>query len=241
MFHKLLVVFILIIVVQAINNGVARTPPMGLNFFYQFYRSVNEDLVNSVVDGMVSTGLQKLGYQYINLDDFWSQKSGRDAYGRLVPDPVMFPRGLKVVADRAHANNLKFGIYSDLGNKTCGQYPGSYLHYDTDAQTFAEWGVDFLKLDFCFVEEKVKNAPWVYYGQMSKALNNTGRPIVFSICNWGVKQPWTWAPDIANMWRTTDDSAIFWPRIMKVLDAQRSLAKYSGPGAWNDPDMLLGM
>jgi len=222
------------------DNGLATTPPMGWNTWYQYFCDVSQDLVIGTIDSMISTNLYKYGYQYINLDDCWSDKQGRDIIrSRLVPDPTRFSKGMNYLSDYAHQNGLKMGIYSDVGTKTCGGYPGSYLYYDIDAQTFADWGIDFLKLDFCNINNDILKTPWVYYKSMSEALNMTGRPMLFSICNWGVKAPWTWAPSMSNMWRTTGDSEVFWPRVMQVLTENRYLSTYSGVNHWNDPDMLL--
>jgi alpha-galactosidase len=141
------------------------------------------------------------------------------------------------------------GIYSDVGYKTCQNFPGSYDNYEIDAQTYADWGIDFLKLDFCNTNPDIEATPWKYYERMSVALNKTGRPIVYSICNWGVKNPWEWAPAMSNskiitctnmiVWRTTGDSQVLFERILQILDDQRPLYKYAGESAWNDPDMLL--
>jgi alpha-galactosidase len=236
---SLIVLLAVIVVVFAHNNGVALTPPMGFNTWNQFACNINEDLVRETVDSIVSTGLVGVGYKYVNIDDCWSLKSGRNSStGELIPDPVRFPHGIKALADYAHSKGVKLGIYSDVGFKTCAGYPGSFGYFEKDATTFANWGIDYLKLDFCNINSTIEQNPWIYYGQMSVALNKTGRPIVYSICNWGVHEPWLWAPQISNSWRTTGDIDATWKRTLEILDANRDLYKYSKVGAWNDPDML---
>jgi alpha-galactosidase len=163
----------------------------------------------------------------------------RTLEGRLQADPVKFPRGIKFLADYAHAKKLKFGIYECAGTMTCAKYPGSFDHWEIDAQTFADWGIDFIKLDFCYVPDPGAHQPWIPYGLMHEAINKTGRPMVFSLCNAGDHNPWIdWGPKIAHMWRTTYDIQIDWDLVLNNFDGTKYLSKYAAPGGWNDPDMI---
>ncbi|CAI0472756.1 unnamed protein product [Linum tenue] len=184
---------------------------------------------------MVSSGLAALGYQYINLDDAWAERQ-RDSAGNLVANATTFPAGIKGLADYVHAKGLKLGIYSDAGNLTCSKLqPGSLGYEEQDAKTFASWEIDFLKYDNCHTDG---TSPQVRYPIMSKALLKTGRPIFFSLCEWGVEDPATWGPGVGNSWRTTGDIADNWERMTKRADKNDKWASYAGPGGWNDPDML---
>jgi alpha-galactosidase len=226
-------------------STVAATPPMGWNDWYTFFCNVNEQLVEQTADAMVSSGMRDAGYQYVNLDDCWAA-STRDANGHLQADPTKFPHGIKAVADYVHARGLKLGIYEDVGTKTCAGYPGSYGHVQDDADTFASWDIDFVKVDWCNVP--FGNFPGLtqqqvavqLYTAYSQALKATGRPMFFSICEWDPKlQPWTWAPAISNMWRSNNDYGSQWSQTLANLDQEAPLAKYAGPGHWNDPDILM--
>jgi alpha-galactosidase len=225
------------------DNGVARTPPMGWNSWNKFQCNVSEELIRQTADALVSTGLRDAGYVYLNVDDCWHGK--RDAQGVIQADPKRFPSGLKAVADYVHSKNLKLGIYSDAGTLTCGKQPGSHGFEEKDARQYASWGVDYLKYDWCSTEGlKAEEA----YTTMRDALKKTGRPIVFSICEWGTSQPWIWAAPVGNLWRTTGDIGLCWEKKackhewetgwMNILDLQVGLDAYAGPGHWNDPDML---
>lgn len=182
---------------------LAKTPPMGWNSWNTFGADISEKLILETADAMVEKGYRDAGYEYLVIDDCWSLKE-RDAEGRLVPDPEKFPHGMKYVADYVHSKGLKFGMYSCAGLRTCAGYPSSYDHEYVDAQTFADWGVDFLKYDFC-------NFPATgnckaRYHRMSMALKATGRDILFSACNWGQQEPWKWMASIgAHMYRSTWD------------------------------------
>ena len=169
-------------------DGLALTPPMGWNSWNKFGCNVSETLVKGAADALVASGMKDAGYQYVVIDDCW--QVSRDATGRIVADPERFPSGIKAVADYVHSKGLKFGIYSDAGTMTCAKRPGSKDHEAQDARTYAEWGVDYLKYDWCHTEGQ---DPRESYGLMSRALRATGRPIVFSICEWGSTKPWTWA------------------------------------------------
>ncbi|MGH3637131.1 MAG: NEW3 domain-containing protein, partial [Mycobacterium sp.] len=217
---------------------------MGWNDWYAFKCNLNETLIEQTADTMVSSGMRDAGYKYVNLDDCWLAKT-RDSNGALQADPVKFPHGIKAVADYVHARGLKLGIYEDVGTKTCAGYPGSYGHTEQDADTFASWGIDFAKIDWCnvpfddFPGKTQQQVAIQLYTQYSKALKATGRPIVFSICEWNpALQPWTWAPAISNLWRSNNDYGDTWDRILANLDQEAPLAQYAGPGHWNDPDIL---
>jgi alpha-galactosidase len=223
---------------------LAQTPPMGWNSWNKFGCNVNEALIRETADALVSSGMKDAGYLYINIDDCWHGQ--RDEQGFIQPDPKRFPSGMKALADYIHSKGLKLGIYSDAGWKTCGGYPGSRGHEYQDALTYAKWGVDYLKYDWCNTE--ALNAEGAYL-TMRDALYAAGRPIVFSICEWGSNKPWDWAGKIGHLWRTTGD--IYncfdcikdhgtWKQngVVQILDMQKGLRAYAGPGHWNDPDML---
>jgi len=225
-------------------DGLDLTPQMGWNSWNKFQCDVNEELIRETADAMATNGMKDAGYQYINIDDCWQGQ--RDAQGFIQPDPARFPSGMKALADYVHAKGLKFGIYSDAGAKTCGGRPASRGHEYQDALTYAQWGVDYLKYDWCGCEDlKAQGA----YTTMRDALYAAGRPIVFSLCEWGQNQPWLWAGNVGNSWRTTTDiypcfdgtlDHKTWQQwgVLQILDAQKPLRAYAGPGHWNDPDML---
>ena len=231
---------------RAWDNGVALTPPMGWNSWNKFACNVSEDLIKSMADGMVASGMKDAGYQYVVIDDCW--QVSRDADGIIVADAARFPSGIKALADYVHSKGLKFGIYSDAGEKTCAGRRGSMGHEYQDALTYAKWGVDYLKYDWCNTGKR--NAEEAY-STMRDALKATGRPIVFSICEWGTAKPWLWAKDVGNLWRTTSDisdkwlGSKKWPDgtccefgMLNIVDLQVGLESFAGPGHWNDPDML---
>jgi alpha-galactosidase len=244
------IIFILLIIcnlqVQAQKKeGLALTPPMGWNSWNTFQTNINEQLVKDIADVMVSSGMKDAGYEYLVLDDGWMAMQ-RDNDGNLVADPKKFPHGIKAVADYVHAKGLKFGLYNCAGTKTCAGYPGTRGYEYQDARYYAAHDVDYLKFDWCNTEGiNAKEA----YTTMSKALAATGRPIVFSLCEWGQNKPWEWAENVGHLWRTTGDiSNVFagtkdmgtWHAlgVLKIIDLQKGLRKYAGPGHWNDPDML---
>ncbi|KAI3852385.1 hypothetical protein MKX03_018865 [Papaver bracteatum] len=192
-----------------LDNGLGSTPPMGWNSWNHFNCKIDEIIVRQTADALVSTGLAKLGYEYVNLDDCWAE-SARDSEGNLVANKSTFPSGIKALADYVHSKGLKLGIYADSGRRTCtGTMPGSLNHEEQDARTFASWGIDYLKYDNCFNDD-IK--PTIRYPIMSRALNKTGRPIFFSICEWGDMHPALWAGDWGNSWRTTNDISNSWIR-----------------------------
>jgi alpha-galactosidase len=215
------------------KDRLALTPPMGWNSWNHFYCNVSDSLIRGTTDAMVSSGMRDAGYKYVIIDDCW--QTSRDARGTIVADPVRFPRGIKALADYVHSKGLKFGIYTDAGTKTCQGRPGTYGYEEQDARTYAEWGVDYVKEDWC--NAKGLNAP-KRYAIFRKALDKTGRPIVLSICEWGSNQPWEWAPAVGNLWRTTDDIEDRWPSMLSNLDQSSQHSGVARPGAWNDPDML---
>ena len=222
----------------ALDNGLATTPPMGFNDWNAFGCDVDAQLIEQTADLFVSSGLKAAGYTYVNIDDCWMTHS-RDAQGRLVPDPVKFPQGITGVAKYVHSKGLKLGIYEDAGTETCAGYPGSLGHERIDARTFASWGVDYLKYDNCNNAGSTTTAEYVQrYTAMRDALAATGRPIVYSICEWGVNDPWTWAGSVGNLWRTTGDISDNWASLKSIIAANAPLGQYAHKGAWNDPDML---
>ncbi|MEU1123386.1 alpha-galactosidase [Streptomyces sp. NPDC005899] len=196
----------------------------------------NEAMIKGIADIFVEKGLKDAGYEYVNLDDCWALPS-RNAAGNLVPDPVRFPNGIKAVADYVHSKGLKFGLYSSAGTKTCADegFPGGLGHEKQDAQQWASWGVDYLKYDNC---NNTGADARTRYKTMGDALAATGRPILYSICEWGSNSPWNWAPAIGNAWRTTGDINDTWSKMLENTHENQPRAQYAKPGAWNDPDML---
>ncbi|KAG8645989.1 hypothetical protein MANES_10G110300v8 [Manihot esculenta] len=218
-----------------LDNGLGLTPPMGWNSWNHFHCQINKTIVKETADALVSTGLARLGYVYVNIDDCWGE-SKRDQQGNLVANKTTFPSGIKALADYVHGKGLKLGIYADAGLRTCtGKVAGSLGHEEQDANTFASWGVDYLKYDNCYNND-VK--PTIRYKAMSAALKKTGRPIFFSMCEWGDMRPALWGADVGNSWRTTDDISDSWESMLKVADMNEVYAAYAKPGGWNDPDML---
>ena len=210
---------------------------MGWNSWNTFGADINEQLICDAADKMVETGLSALGYEYIVIDDCWSLKE-RDENGRLVADPEKFPNGMKAVADYVHSKGLKFGMYSCAGNLTCAGYPGSFEHEFVDAATFAEWGIDFLKYDYCYHSDIIHGK--YLYRRMGLALKNCGRDILFSACTGGSDNTAEWIRETGtNMWRSTVDIFDTWESIKKLTDEQESILPYGGAGCFNDMDMLV--
>jgi alpha-galactosidase len=227
-------------------ENLAPTPPMGWNSWNTFQTNINEELVKGIADVMVASGMKDAGYTYIVLDDGWMAMERDAKTGNLIPDPKKFPNGLKPVIDYVHSKGLKFGLYNCAGTKTCAGYPGTRGYEYQDARFYASLDIDYLKFDWCNTEGI--NATEAYT-TMSKALKTAGRPIVFSLCEWGDHKPWTWAEPVGQLWRTTGDiTAQFdgiknygnWHAngVMTIVDMQDTLRKYAGPNHWNDPDML---
>jgi alpha-galactosidase len=219
---------------HAENNGLALTPPMGWNNYNHFGCDIGASTIEQQADAMVSSGLKAAGYQYINIDDCWSTKN-RDANGNMVPDPSKYPNGISAVATYVHSKGLKLGLYTDAGTATCSGYPGMYGHEQQDANTFASWGVDYLKVDWC---SSTGIDAQTEYTKISNALKSTGRAIVFSLCDWGQSNVWTWGPSVGNLWRTTGDISDNWTSMLSNFDSNATHASSAGPGGWNDPDML---
>jgi alpha-galactosidase len=228
---------------RALDNGLAKTPPMGWNSWNKFgCKGLNEKVVRETADTMVSSGMKDAGYQFVILDDCW--QTGRDASGNIVADAERFPSGIKALADYVHSKGLKFGIYTDAGAMTCAKRLGSIGHEYQDAKQYANWGVDYLKEDWCNTLPGQNSES--SYTLMRNALADSGRAIVFSICEWGSTKPWLWAGSIGNLWRATGDIQDCWDckkdwggnGVTQIIDQMNGLETYAGPGHWNDPDML---
>ena len=224
--------------------ALALTPPMGWNSWNKFGCNVSEELIRGAADAIVRSGMRDAGYQYVNVDDCWHGQ--RDSLGFIRPDSARFPSGMKALADYVHARGLKLGVYSDAGSRTCAGKPGSRGYERQDALMYAKWGVDYLKYDWCNTEHLSAQGA---YQTMHEALAATGRPIVFSICEWGSNKPWEWGAWVGQLWRTTGDiGANFatdidrgnWKQlsVLSIIDLQVPIRQYAGPGHWNDPDML---
>jgi alpha-galactosidase len=217
-------------------NGLARTPPMGWNSWNHFATDIDDAMVRAIADGMVASGMRDAGYVYVNIDDGWQGR--RDADGRLRPN-ARFP-DMKALADYVHSRGLKLGIYSSPGPRTCAYYEGSFGHEEQDARTFAEWGIDYLKYDWCSARAIYTEAEMrAVYQKMAEALRATGREIVYSLCQYGLADVWRWgAAAGGNLWRTTGDISDDWRVVSWIGFSQNELAPFAGPGHWNDPDML---
>jgi alpha-galactosidase len=234
-------------VATAQAGTLAATPPMGWNSWNHFAEKVTDGDVRAAADALVATGMRDAGYVYVNVDDTWEGQ--RDAAGNIHSNSK-FP-DMKALGDYIHSKGLKFGIYSSPGPKTCAKYEGSYGHEEQDANTYASWGVDFLKYDLCGLrtvmdlynpQQDPKKAYAIMrdaYAKMHQALVKTGRPIVYSICQYGVDNVWEWGADVGgNLWRTTDDISDSFRSMALIGFSQAGLEKHAGPGHWNDPDML---
>ncbi|RIB20431.1 Glycoside Hydrolase Family 27 protein [Gigaspora rosea] len=224
------------------QNGLGyKTPPMGWNPYNAFINAYNETLIKQHADIIANQGYLAVGYRYINLDDGW-QASERTKDNKLSPDSLKFPSGIKDLADYMHKNGLLFGIFSDAGTQTCGGHPGSLDYEDTDAQTFVDWDVDYLKYDICDEQRRPEQE---LYQKMGNALKNAtagkNKTIFYNICEWRTSNPWLWGPDAGgNSWRTSLDIIPFWPSIISIIDSQVRLTEYGeSRRGWNDPDMLV--
>ncbi|MBN1649623.1 MAG: glycoside hydrolase family 27 protein [Spirochaetales bacterium] len=230
---------------------LATVPPMGWNSWNKFGVNVNEKAIRGTADTMVSAGFRELGYEYIVIDDCWSRKCSRDKNGDLVADPEKFPNGIKALADYIHDRGLKIGIYSDAADKTCGGWIGSYGFEEQDAALWASWGIDFLKYDYCHAPQDQASAI-ERYTAMGRALEKTGRDFLYSICEWGGRSPHLWAAKTGgHMWRVSGDVFDSWVDIWvsrpgyygigidTSIDIAAALHSYTGPGGWNDLDMLV--
>jgi alpha-galactosidase len=214
---------------------------MGWNSWNTFEVNINENLIKETADIMAGNGMLEAGYNYIVIDDGWEAKK-RDANGNLIPDPIRFPSGMKALGDYLHSKGFKFGIHNCAGRTTCNGFPGGRGNEFQDARTYASWGVDYLKYDWC--DHGTADARETYK-TMGDALYAAGRPIVYSLCEWGNNKPWEWAKDIGHLWRTTGDITDCYDcqgeydlGLKFILNLQVGLEKYAGPGHWNDPDML---
>ncbi len=216
---------------------LAPTPPMGWMTWNYFGTDINENIIHEIADAMLNSGMVKAGYNHIMIDDGW--QGGRDNKNNMIPDPQKFPSGIKALADYVHSKGIQLGIYSDAAQLTCAGYTASLGFEEQDAKTFASWGIDYLKYDYCNAPEDSVTAK-IRYKKMAEALRNSGRKIVFSICEWGGRQPWFWAADAGGqLWRTTGDVRDSWHSLMYNLDINATLESHAGPGHWNDPDMLI--
>jgi alpha-galactosidase len=241
------VLFFSIQLLTAQTAPLAATPPMGWNTWNKFQCDVSDELIRGMADALVKSGMKDAGYQYVVIDDCW--QVSRDASGNIVADAERFPHGIKALGDYIHSLGLKFGIYSDAGSKTCAGRPGSLGHEFQDALQYAAWGVDYLKYDWCNTTTQDAKAS---YALMRQALDATGRPIVFSICEWGKAKPWLWGAEVGgNLWRMSGDIQDRWDGkkewspgdccnygVTAILDEEAEIYSRGGPGHWNDPDML---
>jgi len=235
----------LLCVCVALDNGLARTPPMGYDTWNAYHCNYDAATLMGTAKAMKEAGMLELGYEYIYPDDCWLAPE-RTADGKLQPNPYKFPYGLKPVIDYIHSLGFKFGIYNCAGTRTCAGFPGCYGHYDECAQQFAEWGVDYIKFDWCNVPFadypglNHKEVAKILYSEFRDALNRTGRPIVFSMCNgWDPDvRPWEWASDVSNLWRTTMDIADNYDVMRDRYEQNILHGDKAGPGHWNNPDML---
>ena len=242
-----------LILQMAQAQSLAPTPPMGWMTWNYFADRINERDIRDMADAMVSTGMRDAGYTYIFIDDGW--QGGRDNRNNIIPDPQKFPSGIKALADYVHSKGLKLGIYSDAAQLTCAGYTASLGFEEQDAKTFAAWEVDYLKYDYCGAPADSATAK-IRYKKMADALHRSGREIVFGICEWGDRQPWHWARAAGGqLWRTTADVRDKWKSlqpaknahdlhrvgagILDIMDLNAGLNEYTGPGGWNDLDMLV--
>ena len=221
-------------------NGMARTPPMGWNSWNKFRNQVSDKMIREIADAMVSSGMRDAGYIYVNIDDTW-EAAQRDAKGNITTNNK-FP-DMKALADYVHSKGLKLGIYSSPGPRTCAGYLGSYQHEEQDAKTYAAWGIDYLKYDWCSASQVYDNTQATMvaaYFKMGNALLHSGRTIVYSLCQYGNLDVGEWGAKVGgNLWRTTGDISDRWPSMENIgFKLQPGREKYAGPGHWNDPDML---
>jgi alpha-galactosidase len=216
------------------SDGRAPTPPMGWNSWNRFGPFISERLVLETADAMIDSGMRNAGYRYVVIDDAWHE-SLRNDDGDLTENRWAFPHGMKWLAQRIHERGLRFGLYTDAGTRTCQGYPASLGNELRDARRFAEWGVDFMKVDWC---HSAGLRGRTTYPKWTEALLATGRPMVLSLCEWGRDRPWEWAGTVGHMWRTTGDIDDTWASMLSIVDRQVELHRFAGPDRWNDPDML---
>lgn len=230
---------------QTPRNQLTPRPPMGWMTWNLFQGNINEQLIRETADAMVEGGFRDVGYEYIFIDDLW--QGGRDRQNNIIPDPEKFPNGMKALADYVHSKGLKLGIYSDAAQLTCGGWTASLGFEEQDARTFASWGIDYLKYDYCNAPEDSATARH-RYRTMANALQNSGRDIVLGICEWGQRQCEEWCEEVGGqLWRTSYDVRDMWKDIVKeggmgiidIVNVTAPLAKYVRPGQWPDMDMLV--
>ncbi|MBR5112974.1 MAG: glycoside hydrolase family 27 protein, partial [Clostridia bacterium] len=220
---------------------LAKRPPMGFNTWNTFGEDINESVIKETADAMVEKGLLAAGYEYLVIDDCWSEKQRDPETGKIIPDHIKFPNGMKAVSDYVHSKGLKFGMYSCAGTRTCADYPGSFDHEFLDAETFAEYGADFLKYDYCY--RPAHHHGDMLYRKMGMALKACGREILFSACNWGCDDVYRWIRSTgAHMYRSTGDISDNFRSMKDICFSQIENLSFSAPGCWNDIDMLtVGM
>ena len=227
------------------RNQLAPTPPMGWMTWNLFKGDISDKLIRETADAMVESGLRDAGYEYIFIDDLW--QGGRDRHNNIIPDPVKFPNGIKALADYVHSKGLKLGIYSDAAQLTCGGWTASYGFEEQDARTFASWGIDYLKYDYCNAPTDSATAR-LRYRTMADALQKSGRDITLGICEWGQRQCEEWCEQVGGqLWRTSYDVRDMWKDIVKqggmgildIINITAPLAKYGHKGQWFDMDMLV--
>ena len=231
---KSIVIAIFLAVALAFDNGLGLKPQMGFNTWNKFGCNISEKLAKDTADAMVEKGLLELGYEYLNLDDCWQVDRDEKTHV-IIEDPERFPSGMKALADYVHSKGLKFGLYSDAGYKTCAGRPGSLGYEQIDADTYASWGVDYLKYDNCNTDGSI---PEIRYSAIADAVKKANRTMFLSMCEWGVNNPAEWARLTGNSWRTTGDIFDSWGSFVDLLDKNEPLWRRAGPGGWNDPDML---
>ncbi|KAK1830493.1 glycoside hydrolase superfamily [Podospora conica] len=226
---------------RRLENGVGRTPALGWNSWNQAKcNAATAAVALTTARAFVSLGLLDLGYTYINIDDCWSTRQ-RNATGHLVADPTKFPSGIDGLAREIHAMGLRLGLYGDAGLLTCAGFPGSYGHEQRDADTIAAWGVDYWKFDNCLTEEPYTNRgvkSYEYYPVMRDALERTGRPVLYSICQWGRDEVWKWGRGVGNLWRVTEDITNDWASVASIAARAAAMSEWAGPGGFNDLDMM---
>lgn len=227
-----------------LNNHLALTPPMGWSSWNTFKKEPTETVIKQIADAMVSNGLKAAGYEYVNIDDFWSP--GRDIKGNIIVDSAKFPHGMKALADYIHSKGLKAGIYTNIGPKANYATLASGGFYAQDMKTFAEWGYDFVKVDVNFAPVRTEEAYQKEFTEVAKAVKEAGRPILFSICNQGGRNYWNWAPALGNTWRVGGDidhspkeAKSQWEGVNFELNLSAKHPEIAGPGHWNDADMML--
>ena len=249
MFKKVLIFFVILLLIilrpiyhipnDIMPEPLANVPPMGWNSWNCFNQNINENLIKEIVDSIIIKKLDTYGYKYIIIDDGWADTK-RDSDGNLVAHPNRFPSGMKSIGDYIHSKGLKFGLYTSVGRTTCEGFPGSYDNEERDMQKFAEWGVDYVKIDWCTYNRLWW--PWwnfkTRYHRISSGIQATGRPMFINLCNWGFQKPWEWGPKLAHSWRVTYDIKPTQKSIDYIVRRGKELQRFNGPNKWNDLDSL---